>query len=245
MHRCGDEETIIGMHTHRYLAAVLAVGAATLAAASFATASTRLHQASSATAVSPTQSALGTARVSVQQWLVGAGFKGFRVSEVMAFNNNDYVAVDGTNGKPAFELLTSPSGNWVMEEPASMMWNTTYGMLHGTATTVEPVPGMSMMWGGMMGGSPGMMGSPSNWYTKGTGKVTSLARAFTVANAWLAQNHSGQKAEIDGRAFPGYFTLDTTLNGKTYGMLSVNSTTGTVWYHGWHGTFLSERRFGL
>jgi hypothetical protein len=243
MHRYGDEETIIVMHIHRYFTAVLAVGAATLAAASFATASTRLHQA--ATAVTPTKAALGTVRGSVEQWLAGAGFKGFHVSEVMVFSNNDYVAVDGTNGKPAFELLTSPSVNWVMEEPASMMWNTKYGMLRGTGTTLEPVPGLSMMWGGMMRGSPGMMGSPSNWYGSGTGKVTSLAQAVIVANGWLAQIHSGQKVETDGRAFPGYFTLDTTLNGKTYGMLSVNDTTGTVWYHGWHGTFLGERQFSL
>jgi hypothetical protein len=26
-------------------------------------------------------------------------------------------------------------------------------------------------------------------------------------------------------------------------LLSVNVSTGTVWYHGWHGTFLAERQF--
>ena len=78
---------------------------------------------------------------------------------------------------------------------------------------------------------------------RSTGKVTSLSQAVTVANAWLTKNGSRQKAESDGRAFPGYFTLDTTLNGKTAGMLSVNATTGTVWYHGWHGTFVGEKMF--
>jgi hypothetical protein len=43
--------------------------------------------------------------------------------------------------------------------------------------------------------------------------------------------------------FPGYYSFDTTLNGKTHGMLSVNAATGAVWYHGWHGTFLSEKQF--
>jgi hypothetical protein len=26
-------------------------------------------------------------------------------------------------------------------------------------------------------------------------------------------------------------------------MLSVNATTGAVWYHGWHGAFVAERMF--
>jgi hypothetical protein len=26
-------------------------------------------------------------------------------------------------------------------------------------------------------------------------------------------------------------------------MLSINATTGAVWYHGWHGRFLAEREF--
>jgi hypothetical protein len=38
-------------------------------------------------------------------------------------------------------------------------------------------------------------------------------------------------------------TLDTDRHGETAGMLSVNAATGAVWYHGWHGTFLSERKF--
>jgi hypothetical protein len=43
--------------------------------------------------------------------------------------------------------------------------------------------------------------------------------------------------------YPGYYTFDTTRNGKTFGMLSVNASTGAVWYHGWHGSFLAEQDF--
>ena len=232
------------MSKRRLLIGVLSAGAITMAAVSLATATTRSRGLSATTSGVPTSAELSTVQGVVQQWLASVGFKGFRVSEVMAFNNNDYVAVNGKNGKPAFELIIAPDLSWLMEEPASMMWNTRYGMLRGTNTTYEPLPGLSMMWGGgMMGGSGGMMGSPSSWYSRGTGKVTSLDQAVTVANAWLAETKSGQKAESDGRAFPGYYTLDTTLAGKTHGMLSVNATTGTVWYHGWHGTFLSEKKF--
>ena len=42
-------------------------------------------------------------------------------------------------------------------------------------------------------------------------------------------------------AFPGYYTTDFLLDGKPAGMLSVNGYTGQVWYHTWHGQFLSER----
>ena len=169
---------------------------------------------------------------------------GFRVSEVMAFSHNDYVAVDDEQGKPAFELLVAPNQSWVMEEPASMMWNTRYGIDRGAGSPSGPIRGMGMMWGGgMMGSSPGMMGSGSTWYGSATGKVKSLNQAVTVANAWLARTRSGEKAESDGRAFPGYFTLDTVRGGRAAGMLSINAATGAVWYHGWHGTFLSERIF--
>ena len=43
--------------------------------------------------------------------------------------------------------------------------------------------------------------------------------------------------------FPGYYSFDTTVDGKTHGMLSVNASTGAVWYHGWHGAFLGEHDF--
>ncbi len=220
-----------------FTTAALVAGAMALATASLAIASPRAHSSSAATTAVPSSAALGAIRDRVQQWLVSAGFNGFRVSEIMAFTNNDYAAVNDKSGKPAFELLVAPNRSWLMEEPASMMWNTSYGMLANTSRTVEPIPGMSMMWGG------GMMGSSSNWYRSGSGKVTSLDQAVTAADKWLANARPGETAEKDGRSYPGYFTMDTTRSGKTVGMLSVNASTGAVWYHGWHGTFLSERMF--
>jgi hypothetical protein len=100
-----------------------------------------------------------------------------------------------------------------------------------------------MMGGGMMGGGGGMMRGWSGWYGNGSGKVTlSLSQAVQVADAWLGSSRPGERAESDGRAFPGYYTLDTIANGKTAGMLSVNAKTGAVWYHGWHGKFVSEHQ---
>ena len=42
-------------------------------------------------------------------------------------------------------------------------------------------------------------------------------------------------------AFPGYYTIDVTRDGKVAGMLSVNAYSGQVWYHGWHGAFIQEK----
>jgi hypothetical protein len=219
----------------RTFGAGIAILLAALAVSSLASAAPQVRAASVASyALTPD---LGAVRDRVESWLSTQGFASFKVSEVMAFTNNDYVAVSDGKGKPAFELLYTPRASWLMEEPVSMMWNTRYGMMGGFAETAGSGP----LWG-MMGGG-GMMGGWNGWYGGGSGKVTTLAQAVEVANSWLAQYRGAKRAESDGRAFPGYYTLDTTRNGKTAGMLSVNATTGAVWYHGWHGAFVAERMF--
>jgi hypothetical protein len=182
----------------------------------------------------PTQAQLRHVAASVDSWLASSGFKGFHAAEVMAFTNNDYVAVHDPAGKPAFELLTDAATSWVMEEPPSMMWNTRYGAMGDLSGRAGP-----MMGGGMMGGGW------SSWYGTGAGKVASTAHAVAVADAWLAKTDPGEQVSGDAGgsamgAFPGYYSFDTTRHGKTYGMLSVNASTGAVWYHGWHGRFLAE-----
>lgn len=235
----------------RFVTAVIAAGALALAAASLAMSSTRVGSASSnAVRVTPSPAELATVHDRVEQWLGSAGFSGFRVSEMIAFTDNYYAAVNGKDGKPAFELIVAPDRSWLMEELASMMWNTRYGLLADTSGT----PRINSTWGmiggagmmgsawGMMGGT-GMMAGSKAWYGNGSGRVTSLSRAIAVADKWLAKARPGESAEKDGRSYPGYFTMDITRSGKTAGMLSVNASTGAVWYHGWHGHFLSERKF--
>jgi hypothetical protein len=69
----------------------------------------------------PTVAQLEQIAAKVNSWLASSGFKGFETSEVMAFTNNDYVAVHDAHGMPAFELLTNLKTTWVIEEPPSMM----------------------------------------------------------------------------------------------------------------------------
>ena len=63
-------------------------------------------------------------------------------------------------------------------------------------------------------------------------------KARGIATSWLAANRPGATIKsID--AYPGYFTLDLQRNGVVSGMMSVNSSTGAVWFHTWHGAFIA------
>jgi hypothetical protein len=193
-------------------------------------------RAGPASTVRPTAAQFSSLRSRVDAWLAGRGFAGFKVAEVMAFSNNDYVAVHDAAGMPAFELLTNSKTTWVMEEPPSMMWNTRYGM---GSLSRRVIP----MMGGWMTG-----GSWNAWYGAGSGKVASTTRAVEVANRWLAEASPGEQVASDAGGgamghFPGYYSFDTTRDGSTAGMLSVNASTGAVWYHAWHGRFLGEQEF--
>jgi hypothetical protein len=230
------------MNTRNRLSlAGIAVVTAALAASTLTFAAAQQRSGSTSARAVSAQPDLAAVRDRVESWLSTQGFAGFKVSEVMAFSNNDYVAVNDKSGKPAFELLYYPRTKWLLEEHVSMMWNTRYGMMRGYPGGGSRSP-WGMMGGGVMGGG-GMMGGWSGWYGNGSGKVTSISQAVRVANAWLASTRPGESAEDHGVAYPGYYTIDTIANGKTAGMLSVNARTGAVWYHGWHGKFLSEQEF--
>ena len=78
------------------------------------------------------------------------------------------------------------------------------------------------------------------WNTDSRTASVSADRARTRAAEWLQANRGGETAaSID--AYPGYYTVDTQdASGTMVGMLSVNATTGVVWYHTWHGAFVAR-----
>jgi hypothetical protein len=81
---------------------------------------------------------------------------------------------------------------------------------------------------------------PAMMWTTGTAPyAVSSDRAKAIANAWLQANAAGQTVGMTD-VFPGHYTMDTVSGGNTLGMLSVNATTGAVWYHTWHGTFIAK-----
>lgn len=164
-----------------------------------------------------------TARV--QEYVDSLGNSDFVLAEVMAFQNNFYAIVEEeSTGTGAFELLIHRYTGAVTDEPGpNMMWNTEYGHMAGM--------------GGMMGG---WRGTPSGEMT------VSPEQALTYAQTWLDANTSaglstglpGTTADDHADAFYGYYTIHTLQDGEIAGMLSVNGTTGDVWYHTWHGEFI-------
>jgi hypothetical protein len=64
-------------------------------------------------------------------------------------------------------------------------------------------------------------------------------KAAEYAQRWLDANIPGSKAEKPD-TFYGYYTMDISVNGSTFGMLSVDGYSGEVWYHTWHGQFITS-----
>jgi hypothetical protein len=93
---------------------------------------------------------------------------------------------------------------------------------------VMPEMGPNMMWNTKYG----HMG----WNSQAQANVTEK-QALELAQSYLDRVLPGTKVS-DVDAFYGYYTIEVTKEGNIYGMLSVNSNTGEVWYHTWHGSFL-------
>jgi len=93
---------------------------------------------------------------------------------------------------------------------------------------VFPEMGPNMMWNTKYG----HMG----WNAQLQATITK-EQAFGIAQEYLDSALPGTKVG-DADEFYGYYTIEVTKDSKIYGMLSVNSNTGAVWYHSWHGTFV-------
>jgi hypothetical protein len=177
-----------------------------------------------------------------------------RVGEVMQFSDGFYAELEEQNGAPATEILIDgrTGAVWFEYGPA-MMWNTRYGMMRDGSADVG-IDGSMMGWmlgqGGMMAsggmmGSGGVMGDDAGaghmWTPgdrTGSDRPVTAAEARRIAQRWLGANRDGLRASVP-EAFPGYYTLHVERDGRTEGMLSVNASTGAVWYHWWHGRFLA------
>lgn len=168
---------------------------------------------------------LDEAKAAIERYVQSQGYTGLAVHEVMEFERNYYgIVSEKDTGIGAMELLVDKDTGVVGAEPGpNMMWNAKYGM---------------MGRGGMMGGG-GMMGRGGVWAGSSNGEMTLTApQAEEAAQRWLDANLPGRTAgEAD--PFYGYYTLHFLKDGKVDGMLSVNGSSGDVWYHSWHGDFVA------
>jgi hypothetical protein len=134
----------------------------------------------------------------------------------MEFAWNFYAEVEEeSTGIHAMELLIDKySGQISPEMGPNMMWNTKYGMM-------------------------------SNYY-EGTQPTTDMPitpeQAEGFALNYLKANLPGAIVG-DAETFYGYYTMHTLRNGEIEGMLSVNGHNGAVWYHNWHGPFISMKEY--
>jgi hypothetical protein len=138
------------------------------------------------------------------------------VKEIEEYTNNFYVPVtEKSTGNGAFELLVNKyNGVVTPEHGPNMMWNTQYSFGAGFCNWIRGT-------------------------TTATPTVT-VDQAKTNAQQYLTSYLSGTTVG-DVTAFNGHYTVEVLNNGTPYGMLSVNSFTGQVWYHTWHGAFIQEQ----
>lgn len=156
------------------------------------------------------------AQKNVQQYLASYGNSDLKIDELIQFQDNFYAGVtEKGTGVVAFALLVNPVTGAVGPEPGpNMMWNTKYGMSPGS------------MVGGR-GQSAAMTVNPE--------------QAQKIAQQWLNANQAGTTAKTPDR-FYGFYTVDIDKDGQLAGMLSVNGSTGAVWYHSWHGGFIQGKQ---
>jgi hypothetical protein len=165
-----------------------------------------------------TQLNITTAATIAQNYLTSTGNINLEVSEVEEYTLNFYVIVkEKDTGMGAFELLVDKyTGAISPEMGPNIMWNTKYGMHNGI-----------MGW---------LTGTSTAQATVTAGQAKANAQQYL--NVYYPGTTAG-----DTEAFYGYYHVEVLSSGNIYGMLSVNSYTGQVWYHTWHGAFVQEIEF--
>ena len=160
---------------------------------------------------------LDQAVTNAQQYATAYNNADLKLVEVEEYASSFYGVVrEKSTGTNAFQILVDKfSGAVYPEMGPNMMWNTKYS------------PMASMMGG---------------WFNQSAGKMTvTVDQARTNASQYLKTYLPNAAVEDTGDTFYGYYNFDVLQNGKTYGMLSVNGYTGAVWYHTWHGDFVSAK----
>lgn len=172
-----------------------------------------------------------------ERYLEYWGNSDLKVREIMEFTNGFYALVgEQSTGVGAFELIVDRNTGTTSPEPGpNMMWNTKYGAWGTYEGSTYGTGGM--MGGGMMGGRYGR-----DRATTTTDMPVSKTQARERTQQFLDRQIPGAKAE-EPSTFYGYYTVDVEKDDRPLGMLSIDGYYGQVWYHSWHGSFLSEKKF--
>ena len=157
-------------------------------------------------------------------WLPG---NGVAVSGIPAARTRATTAAAPAGLRPG-EVMWFDNGFYVeLKDSAGMP--ATEVIVDPRTGAVSTEPGPAMMWNTRFGMHA----------RGGDAAAVDATKARTIATSWLAANQAGTTiGSID--AYPGYFTLDLQRGGTVSGMMSVNASTGAVWYHTWHGAFIAK-----
>jgi hypothetical protein len=132
----------------------------------------------------------------------------------------------------AFEaIIDKASTGGIMGMMGGMMGMTGYGY-------VRPEQGPNMMWNTKYGMQRGMsrMGGMHIGNSFADASITK-EQAMNRAQQYLDKYFLGAVVE-NVHPFYGYYTFHVMKESAIFGMLSVNSATGQVWYHSWHGVYV-------
>lgn len=156
-------------------------------------------------------------------YLKNRGDGDLKVSNVIEFEKHFYAVItEKDSGRGAFALIINPKTAAVSYEPGpSVFWNLKYGMMGRSTRLATP-------------------GDPFE-DVDGKSMTVSASQAKDFAQAKLDASAAGRTVEGDGLAYYGFYTFEYSEDGKTFGLVSVNGYTGSVWLHDWNGAFVSEK----
>lgn len=158
-----------------------------------------------------------------QRYMLNHKFSNVALEKIEEWEFNYYVVVKEASPSEykAYQLIIDKWTGYVVPEPGpNTIWNWKY------------------CW---------IMGSRGGGCAK-HGKVNfTIAQATSTANDFLKQRfikYSVMEVAGPPEKFYGYYCFDVKelKTGARSGMLSVNVTTGQVWYHTWHGRFIDSRQ---
>ncbi len=190
------------------------------------------------------------AKQAVDAYLKGLNNPDLVLKEIMVFQNNAYARlIEKSTGVGAMELLVNSTTLAVFPEfGPDMMWNLKYSPMYSSTYANRTGYGMMGGAGDMMGGAGGMMGG---WAPNTQGNPPSVSAALPVtpeqavkaAQQYIDQFFPGSKADPEPDAFYGYYTVDILKDSQPAGMLSVNGYNQQVFYHTWHGAYITGSEY--
>ncbi len=179
------------------------------------------------------------AKSAVDAYLNGLNNPDLVLKEIMVFQYNAYARIiEKSTGVGAMEVLVNPTTLAVFPEYGpDMMWNLKYGPMYNSST-----------YTGMMGGRGGMMGgiwqnNQANPPSVSATLPVTPDQAVKAAQQYFDQYFPGSQADPEPDAFYGYYTIDILKDGQPAGMLSVNGYNQQVWYHTWHGSYVTGSEY--